>query len=138
LLRDRGIPYGHPTSVQTRMPMIKMLYAFNYGVLMKLNLLKFLFLIMSFSASADFFTGNNLNNYIKNTESNFKQGLFSGYVIGVVDTGNDILFCTPNGATAGQLSAVVKKYLQQNPELWNKGASELVINSLAKAYPCPK
>ncbi len=105
---------------------------------MKLNLLKFLFLIMSFSASADFITGNSLNNYIKDTESDFNKGLFSGYVIGVVDTGDGILFCVPSGASAGQLSAVVKKYLQQNPEQWNKGASEQVINSLAKAYPCPK
>lgn len=90
---------------------------------------------------ADFFDGNELKEWMDEKESDgsrFKSGLFNGYVSGVVDTGNDILFCTPEGVTAGQYTAVVIKYMKDNPEKWNQGASVLVIEALKAAFPCAK
>lgn len=95
-----------------------------------------LLLFISSGAFADFVSGNALNNWSNEKDSTYIKGLFGGYVIGIVDTADGLLFCIPNGATAGQLSAVVKKHLQQNPEDWNKGASDIVILSLEKAFPC--
>jgi hypothetical protein len=100
-------------------------------------------LIFSYhTALADFFDGNRLKEWMDEKEqengSRFEAGLFNGYVAGVVDAGNEILFCTPDGVTAGQFTAVVTKYLKENPEKWNLGASSLVIDALKVAFPCKK
>jgi hypothetical protein len=97
-----------------------------------------LLLFIPLETFADFVSGNALYNWSKEKESNYIKGLFGGYVIGIVDTTDGILFCIPKGSSVGQLNAVVKKYLEQNPEEWNKSASNIVILSLEKAFPCKK
>lgn len=91
---------------------------------------------------AGFVGGNELHQWLQENEnpngSAFKSGLFSGYVAGVVDTGYGILFCTPPGVTRGQNSAVVAKYLKNNPEKWNQSADSLVIEAMKEAFPCKK
>jgi len=70
--------------------------------------------------------------------SAFKSGLFKGYVGGVVDLGNGILFCTTTGVTRGQFTAVVAKYLKNNPEKWNDSADSIVVDAMKEAFPCKK
>lgn len=91
---------------------------------------------------AGFTNGNELQEWLSESEaaneSRYHTGLFRGYVSGVVDTGNDILFCTGSGVTRGQYSAVIAKYIKNNPEKWNKSASSLVIEAMQQAFPCKK
>lgn len=96
----------------------------------------------SASSWAAFFDGNELHGWLLENEkpngSAFKSGLFRGYVAGVVDLGDELLFCTGPGVTAGQYAAVVAKYLKNNPEKWNKSADSLVVEALREAFPCKK
>ena len=73
----------------------------------------------------------------KNYDS-FLWGLYGGYVFGVKDSVNGILFCIPNDVDANQILAIVRKYIKNNPEKWNKGNWNLVFTPLKKAFPCKK
>lgn len=46
--------------------------------------------------------------------------------------------CLPTNAIEGQLTAVVSKYLKDNPEKWNKAGAELVSDALISVFPCKK
>ena len=61
-----------------------------------------------------------------------------GFVTGISDAWNGILICLPSGVKAGQLTAMVKKYLFANPEKWNQAASLLVMEALVPTFPCKK
>jgi len=97
-------------------------------------------LMFTISLNADFTDGNELQKWMNNTNkengNRHSVGLFKGYISGVVDTGNNILFCTEDGVTRGQYMAVVIKYIENNPEKWNQGASVIVLEALTKAFPC--
>lgn len=102
-----------------------------------------LFLMLSANIALGFFTdGNELYQWMvedeKENGSRFKSGLFKGYVNGVVDIGDGILFCTPTGVTRGQFTAVAAKYLKEHPEKWNMSADGIVVDALAGAFPCKK
>jgi hypothetical protein len=62
----------------------------------------------------------------------------SGFVVGVYDTTQGILVCAPNGLKVGQIVAMVKKFVRENPDQWNRAASTLVINALSSAFPCKR
>lgn len=72
-------------------------------------------------------------------------GSYTGYIIGISDTyefiqdwkGFDPTICTPGAVTVGQLKAIVRKYLDNNPELLHLDAAGLVLTALRKAFPCP-
>lgn len=61
-----------------------------------------------------------------------------GYIVGVYDTLDGVMFCAPNGVKVGQLIGMVKQYIRANPSKWNKPASSLVVDALAKDFPCKK
>jgi len=94
------------------------------------------------SAHAGFIDGNQLQQWSTGSgdvgANLVGASLFSGYVSGVVDTGDDVLFCTSNGVTLGQCVAVVMKYLENNPEKWNLAAPALVIGAMQQTFPCGK
>jgi len=102
-----------------------------------------LFLACS-NVDAYFTDGNELQQWLSLSEdeatidSRYHAGLFRGYVSGVVDTGNEVLFCTGNGVTRGQYTAVIAKYIENNPARWNQGASSLAIEAMQQAFPCKK
>lgn len=93
-------------------------------------------------AIAGFTDGNELYQWLLEDEnqngSRFESGLFKGYVGGVVDLGNGVLFCTTTGVTRGQFTAVVAKYLKNNPEKWNRSAYTIVVDAMKEAFPCKK
>jgi len=103
-----------------------------------------LLISISSIANAGYTDGNELQRWLSNSETAedfsyekaYGTGIFRGYVSGVVDVGDGRLFCTGKGVTRGQYTAVVIKYIKENPEQWNLSASELVINGLKKAFPC--
>ena len=62
---------------------------------------------------------------------------YIGYVLGVHDalsgTGS---FCPPENFTINEATAIVRRYLRQNPGQLNKTADTLVVKALAQAFPC--
>jgi hypothetical protein len=95
-----------------------------------------LLLAASGSASADYFSGNDLNQELLSSGRVIDIAMFRGYVAGVQDVSNGQLFCVPEDVPLSQASAIVQKYLSDNPRLWNKPAKDLVVRALRSAYPC--
>ena len=61
----------------------------------------------------------------------------NGYILGVADTATTgRLICPPYGTSAGQLVAIVAKYVTDNPDKWGKSGDWIVINALAPVFPC--
>jgi hypothetical protein len=86
-------------------------------------------------------TGNSLRDWGSGYEQNgntFADGVYLGYVAGVVDVLSGIAFCPPKGMTNGQGASVVWKWLSANPERWSEPGGDLVIAALNRAYPCKK
>ena len=63
---------------------------------------------------------------------------YLNYIGGVMDAIDDILVCRPKNSTGNQVLAIVRKYIKENPEKWNKSAWYLVYTPLTKAFPCKK
>ena len=109
---------------------------------MKKILLTLLLTLSPMISIASFTDGNELYQWLledeKENGSSFKAGLFKGYVVGVVDFADYAFFCTTSGVTRGQLSAVVAKYLKNNPEKWNNSADSIVTDAMKTAFPCKK
>lgn len=91
--------------------------------------------------AAHAFTGNDLSFWVKTYEkrnepgSGWDPGAFVGYVAGVSEVAQGVLFCAPDTATHGQSAAIVAKYLKENPEQWDKSASSIIVTALSSAYP---
>lgn len=115
---------------------------------MKRYPLLFAILLWSLTAQAGYVSGFDLNTWgaaherieagRATPEDYPTNSKFYGYVMGVHDSLDGVVFCTPDNAKAGQILAVVKKYLQQHPELWSKGADLLAAAALKDAFPCKK
>lgn len=105
----------------------------------------FLVLVISFSF-AYFMDGNRLyqngleyhKNLMGEKSSWVDVGLYDGYVMGVFDSYNGVLFCSPINVTSGQVFDIVFKYLQNYPENRNLSANTLVFKALNKIWPCKK
>ncbi len=99
----------------------------------------FLLLILSCSvAHAQFMSGNQLKEHCnKNNDSPVGVAVCLGYVQGIADA-NDPLFCFPRGVVVGQLSAIVKKYLNDNPAQLHLSGDMLVTHAFRQSFPCPK
>ncbi len=113
---------------------------FLFGVKMK-NQKKFLialfFSLVSISTAAGFLDGNKLLSDM-NSETYSGKAIALGYVIGVHDSFDTLLFCTPENASQGQMRDVVKKYIENNPSSRHKSADILIVNALKQDFPCPK
>lgn len=100
-----------------------------------------MFLFVPSVKAGSFYTGNKLYEWLKGWRENSTgvgEGIGFGYVIGIVDSFNNLLFKIPDNATAGQLTDIVYIYLDRNPSIRNKGSNELVVDALIEAYPMPK
>jgi hypothetical protein len=94
-------------------------------------------LVASTTASAEFFTGNDLHERIQSSEPT-KQIMALGYIAGVADLGQNDTHCTPTGASLGQLRDIVKQSLVDYPSLRHMDASLLVASALMQTWPCEK
>jgi hypothetical protein len=92
---------------------------------------KILVILLLLSSTAWAVTGNQLKQW-----SVSHEGLFGGYIMGVVETLDAGVFCQPEGVTNGQQWDVVKKYIDDKPEELHHLGSIIVITALKKAFPC--
>ena len=107
-----------------------------------------LFFVASSGAFAQFMTGNDLARLSK-ANDRFDQRKYSetdtlassqyfGYIEGVFDAMRHQFPCIPAGFVAGQLVAVVTKYLNEHPEEWSFSGNYLVSKAVKNAFPCGK
>jgi len=92
------------------------------------------------TAQAYFHSGNQLKAKI-DSNNTFEDAYAFGYIIGVADAINGTGYCPPSGETgvrAGQLQAVVKKYLNDSPERLHWDASLLTTIALGQTWPCSR
>jgi hypothetical protein len=96
-------------------------------------------LAWSSPASAQFTTGNKLYEACQDNKKPTYIGC-EAYILGVTDA-QVMIFrkspCLPQGVTATQILAVVRKYLSDHPAELHGPASELVLKSLENAFQCP-
>ena len=64
--------------------------------------------------------------------------LLAGFVYGVHDAFNEIMFCTPPSAEPSRLVEVTHAFLRDHPELAYKSAADLIRQALAQAFPCSR
>lgn len=73
------------------------------------------------------------------TGDGLDDGFGMGYIIGVLDLENASgKLCTPPNVSVRQVVAMVRKYLDANPEQWNRDAATLVDAALRPAFSCTK
>jgi hypothetical protein len=91
--------------------------------------------LLASTAHAQFVDGNGLLERMRD-ESPVKRMYALGYVIGVLDSfhGSDI--CPPDNVQAGQAAAVVKQWLEINPDKRHLIASAITFVALRQAWPC--
>lgn len=96
--------------------------------------------LISFTAQAAFFSGNDLLNRLNQETSNPNAYILAqGYIVGVVDAYDDVLFCIPKEVRVGQLVDMTKNNLRNRPDARHSTvASAYVVTALSAAFPCPK
>lgn len=92
------------------------------------SILVLLALASTASSAGYFYDGNDLRR--------LDEGTLRGYVAGIVDLRNSDEFCLPIGVMQSQATAVVKKYLDDNPQEWHRPAFVIVVGALNKSFPC--
>ena len=101
-----------------------------------MRLLLAVMLLASASASAEFFTGNDLHDACAK-DDHHSRGFCLGFIAGVYDTAVSINFCHQGSSakvTAAQVRDIVKKHLSDNPAQRHRTAYALAIESLKTAF----
>lgn len=93
---------------------------------------------LSLHAQAQFKDGNYVYNQMQKDYASSEWFNAIGYVVGVADSNNGIIFCLPNTATAMQLFDLSKQYFAENPASRHFPAAILISAALARPFPCPK
>jgi hypothetical protein len=79
-------------------------------------------------------------NELQKSPADFRFGYFSGaygaFLTYQNTKGFEKMICLPHGVTAGQLFAIVEKYLKTRPEDWNFEAASTAHIAWQKAFPC--
>jgi hypothetical protein len=104
----------------------------------------YLLLMFSFLFAGSFINGNKLYNVgLENYKIQLgdrgnwiDSGFYMGYVEGVFDSYNKVLFCSPLNITSGQVHDIIFKYLQNHPEIRNLPANLIILKALKKIWPC--
>ena len=113
--------------------------------MMRAILIVLLVILANSANSADtksvYIRGNELVKWAKAYEKNdtgkqFYQGQFVGFIAAIHDVLESDQFCTGSRVSGAQLSAVVIKFINQNPELWSDDAYDLVIKAMKRGFPC--
>ena len=61
---------------------------------------------------------------------------YSGFVLGVHDAFNEIMFCTSRDVGREMIEDTVSEFLKANPELLRKSGADLVRQALSETFPC--
>lgn len=86
-------------------------------------------------AHAEFFTGNQLLEKLKDVEA-WSRMQALGYIQGVFDANMSITICPPSGVTAGQVNDMIKNYLENTPAIRNRTADRIIQDALKSVWPC--
>lgn len=86
-------------------------------------------------SSADYCNGMKIMKHVDSKDS-VSKSLTIGYITGVVDAFNEVLFCIPYGVTIGQANEVFIKWMREHPERWHESASILILAALKEVWPC--
>lgn len=88
---------------------------------------------------ASIINGNTLHKHLSEaSSSNVSWGFAHGYVSGVNDTNNGVSFCTPESVTIGQMTDMVKLFMDNTPSVRHLPADAIITYVFQKAWPCPK
>lgn len=104
--------------------------------------------LISFQSLATFYNGNELNDWnnarkrVLNNSSDagdlMRAGMYRGFVTATYSAYQNIVICTDDQTTVGQIEDVAGLYLDNHPELRTRVATVLVADSLSIAFPCKK
>jgi hypothetical protein len=104
----------------------------------KLILTTCLTLLLSVNAQATYFNdGNKLLSDMDDTSSTSKMYAL-GYVTGVVDSLNQVVFCMPSTVTVGQVNDMIRNYLRNTPAERHLPADVIISKAFGVAFPCKK
>ena len=104
----------------------------------KLILTTCLTLLLSANAQATYFNdGNKLLSDMDDTASTSKMYAL-GYVAGVVDSLNQVVFCMPSTVTVGQVNDMIRNYLRNTPAERHLPADVIISKAFGVAFPCKK
>ena len=90
--------------------------------------------MLSGAAHAEFWDGNKLHSNFTGTQG--EQLLALGYIMGVADTLQNVVFCPPTNVSAGQLRDMVSNYLANVPADRHLSAEGIVGKVLKSVWPC--
>ena len=104
----------------------------------KLILTTCLTLLLSVNAQANYFNDGNklLSDMEENVNTSRMYAL--GYVAGVVDSLNQVVFCLPSTVTVGQLNDMIRNYLRNTPAERHLPADVIISKAFGVAFPCKK
>lgn len=91
-------------------------------------------------AMAEFESGNTLLTQLQSKEM-LERLHAVGYIKGVVDVYLNVTICPPNngsGVTAGQMSDMIKNYLENTPAIRHRTAESIINDAFKKVWPCPQ
>jgi len=93
------------------------------------------------NANAGYMKGTELMNALEEVMTNkttYDSVNVVGYIIGVSDTGAEVLFSIPEGATVNQIIHITYNYMKKNPDKWNQPANYCIIEALVETWPLKK
>ncbi len=94
-------------------------------------------MLMCGSAHAFFKDGNKLLSELNNNSgTNVMPAIGIGYITGVADALYGITNCPPQNVTAGQLTDMVKNYLENTPAIRHLPANQIISHVLKSVWPC--
>lgn len=114
---------------------------------MRVVLMIIMLLIFSTSTHANYIRGKHLlewyylykkvenRNPTIDLSDNLFVGSYNGYILGVLDSAENIL-CTPFGIKNSQINEIVGKYLEEHPEKMEHPGSNLVYEAVNETFPC--
>jgi len=95
--------------------------------------------LVSGSASAYMITGNKLHEEMQKPNSDLTAWAFTrGFVAGTFDVYSDVKICAPISVNLGQMSDMVKNYLENTPGIRHLAAEAIISHVLSTAWPCAK
>jgi hypothetical protein len=119
------------------------------AVILRSNMKKIIFtVILAISLNAGWYSEkyfiSDMQKHIKCRESdkncNWNANFsYQYYIYGIVDALSDAKYiCISNNVNGRQITAIVTKFINDNPKSWNKSSNYLVESALLDAFPCKK
>ena len=102
------------------------------------HLLTCLTLLLSLNAQATYFNDGNKLLADMDDGSNTSKMYALGYVAGVVDSLNQVVFCMPSTVTVGQVHDMVRNYIRNTPAERHLPGDVIIAKAFGIAFPCKK